>query len=257
MTGEDRLRQLMRDPGWSLPAWPDAQVRVRRAARRQRLTAAGVAAAAAAVIATAALVPVALLSTSSAPVATGDQQGSAHATTHPQPPGSPVIPPESSGPPVIPPVGSAGFPATIYPAAAQPRAVTGVLTLCPDPAGVEVPGPATPAAARIVLNRLGRGFTSDLHLSDRSAWPLLASSWQPDGIRLFARSARTSVRYSGPLHSSPGVPADIRQAVVAGCGWRVARATWVIVYGPARKPALDGDILFLTRRGHMLFYSAE
>ena len=247
MTGEDRLRQMMRDPRWSLPAWPDAHARVRRAARRQRLALASAGAVAAVVIAAAALVPVSLLGSASTPVAKGPPPVVGHVTR----------PAKVHRSHVIPPVGSAGFPARIYPAATKPSAVTGALTLCPDPAGVQAPGPATPAAARIVLNRLGRGFTSDLHLSDRSAWPLLTSSWQPGGIRLFARSARTSVRYSGPLQSSHRVPAGIRHAVVAGCGKRVARATWVIAYGPARRPALDTDILFLTRRGHMLFYSAE
>jgi hypothetical protein len=40
---ENRLRELFRDPRWSLPSWPDADARVRNAARRQRLRAAGVA----------------------------------------------------------------------------------------------------------------------------------------------------------------------------------------------------------------------
>jgi hypothetical protein len=38
---EGQLRELLRDPGWSLRPWPDAEARVRRAARRQRLRAAG------------------------------------------------------------------------------------------------------------------------------------------------------------------------------------------------------------------------
>ena len=52
---EDRLRELLRDPRWSLPAWRDPEQRVRRAARRQRLRVTGMAAgvAAAAVIAVA------------------------------------------------------------------------------------------------------------------------------------------------------------------------------------------------------------
>jgi len=31
----------------------------------------------------------------------------------------------------------------------------------------------------------------------------------------------------------------------------------VIVYDPAGKPALDAAILFVTRREHLLFYSAD
>jgi hypothetical protein len=35
-----RLRELFRDPRWELPPWPDAEARVRGAARRQRIRAA-------------------------------------------------------------------------------------------------------------------------------------------------------------------------------------------------------------------------
>jgi hypothetical protein len=245
MTGEDRLRQLMRDPGWSLTTWPDAQARVRRAARRQRLILSS-AAAAALVIAAAVLVPVALDGTASPPVAIDHEPR----TAHPTPRSSP------SRPPTIPPVGSAAFPARIYPPAVKPRYATGALSLCPDPAGLEAPGPATPAAARRVLHQLGRGFRKDLRVSDRAVWPLLASSWQRGGIRLVTRSEQKSVRYSGPLQSTPGVPAALKHAIVSGCGRRVALATWVIVSGPAGNRALEADIFFVTRRGHMLFYRA-
>ena len=40
---ESRLRELFRDPRWSLLPWPDADARVRRTARRQRIRAAVVA----------------------------------------------------------------------------------------------------------------------------------------------------------------------------------------------------------------------
>ena len=55
---ENRLRELLHDPRWSLPSWPDAEARVRNAARRQRLRAARVTAVAgiAAVAAIAAIV---------------------------------------------------------------------------------------------------------------------------------------------------------------------------------------------------------
>lgn len=38
------LRKILRDPRWSLPSWPDAERRIRRRARRQRLSATGAAA---------------------------------------------------------------------------------------------------------------------------------------------------------------------------------------------------------------------
>jgi hypothetical protein len=40
---ENGLRELLRDPRWELPPWPDADARIRHAARRQRRRAGGVA----------------------------------------------------------------------------------------------------------------------------------------------------------------------------------------------------------------------
>ncbi|HEY2265094.1 MAG TPA: PASTA domain-containing protein [Streptosporangiaceae bacterium] len=57
---EGRLRELLLDPGWSLPPWPDAQARIRRAARRQRVRTAGLAACTGAIAAAAVAVPLAL-----------------------------------------------------------------------------------------------------------------------------------------------------------------------------------------------------
>ena len=47
---EDRLRELFRDPRWSLSAWRDPERRIRRAARRQRLRLTGMAAGVAAAV---------------------------------------------------------------------------------------------------------------------------------------------------------------------------------------------------------------
>jgi hypothetical protein len=57
---ENRLRELFRDPRWSLPSWPDAEARVRNAARRQRLRATGVAAGVGIAAITAIVVPLTL-----------------------------------------------------------------------------------------------------------------------------------------------------------------------------------------------------
>jgi hypothetical protein len=59
-TAENKLRELLHDPGWALPAWPDAQARVRRAARRQRARAVGLGACTAAIAAAAIAVPLSL-----------------------------------------------------------------------------------------------------------------------------------------------------------------------------------------------------
>jgi hypothetical protein len=57
---EGRLRELLRDPGWSLTPPPDAQAWIRRSARRQRVVLTGLAACTGAAAATAVAVPLAL-----------------------------------------------------------------------------------------------------------------------------------------------------------------------------------------------------
>jgi hypothetical protein len=57
---ENRLRELLRDPRWSLPSWPDAETRIRKAARRQRLRVTGVAAGAGIAAITAIAIPLTL-----------------------------------------------------------------------------------------------------------------------------------------------------------------------------------------------------
>ena len=238
MTDEDRLRELMHDPGWSLPPWRNAERRIRRTARRQRAVTAGAGAAVAVVVAGVVLTAIPLVRPGSAPAAISTPpRGTQPAAMKPRPS------PSRQQPRLTPPVGSTGFPAAIYPAAVRARHQATALPLCPAPAGLEPPGPATPAAAAAVLQDLSGSFHADLRASDRSAWPFLASRWQDGGIGLFARAARVAPRYSGPL--PPGT--DLTRAVLLACGSQVATATWEIITRGSR-------ILFVTRRGHLLFY---
>jgi hypothetical protein len=256
VTDEEKLRELMRDPRWSLAPWPDAQSRVRRAARKQRRAVACTAAAVAILITAAAAVTLSVvLSGSPAQVAAnrptppGASSRSSAADTSPSP--TPVRP---TGLPSTPPVGSADFPVSIYPAPKRPSLTTRALALCPDPAGLEDPGPLTAAAARTVLGVLSRGPAGDLRVSDRSAWPLLMGSGTLADHTLLT-IARTRVRFAGPLQSGRGMPAHLRHAIAAGCGNRVARSTWVLSFRQARGHAPHAMMLFVTRRGHMLFYA--
>jgi len=255
MNDEDRLRELLRDPRWSLAPWPDADSRVRRAARRQRRAAAGAMVVAVVIAAAAASALPIVLRGSPARVSEGQTSIGAGRTSHPEPSRSSPSPTlvHPTGLPGTPQVGSSAFPISIYPAPEKPRMATGALALCPAPAGLEDPGPYTAAAARTVLRLLSLGLARGLRVSDRSAWPFLASNWKLGGSTLVT-FARTPVRFAGPLQGVSGVSAGLRRAVTAGCGARVARATWVVSVRPARRPAHQADMLFVTRRGHMLFY---
>jgi hypothetical protein len=78
---ENRLREVLRDPRWALPTWPDPQDRVRRLARRQRVTTASLATAASAVVAAVIVVPLAVL---------GGGQGTSVPTIRPAAPAAPA-----------------------------------------------------------------------------------------------------------------------------------------------------------------------
>jgi hypothetical protein len=270
MLTEDRLRELLRDPGWSLPAWPDAQARVRRAARRQRMGLARLGAAATAVVTTAAVVPIMLLSR-------GPGTEFSFATNAAS----------VAGPLALPAVGVAAFTASIYPPAVRARVTTSWLPLCPSATGLQAQdrNGAMAVASQAVLRQLAvppvstvtvvqqregvagpqasrsqqQAFTSDLRLSDRALWPRLASTWgSGSSINEMARAARTlPVLYSGPLRAyRPAGGPNLAEVVAAGCGSRIVRDTWVVISGHPASPASAAETLFLQRRGRVLLYSA-
>jgi hypothetical protein len=161
-------------------------------------------------------------------------------------------------PRALPAVGAPGFPASIYPAPLR-HPVVNSLGYCPAPAGLEPFTPASAPTALSVTRKLGRSFTGDLRLTDRTFWPVIARGWQPGGTRVFPSIRPQPTLYSGPLesyHQSEGPP-DFTKLIAAGCGTRLARSTWMIVQGPRRNPAIQGEFLFLNRHGHVLLYYAQ
>jgi hypothetical protein len=161
---------------------------------------------------------------------------------------------------VLPAVGAPGFPASIYPPPASHKALN-LVGLCPNPVGLQPPGPGIRAAAVRVVNSLGRNFRSDLGLSDRSFWPEIEGGWQPGSTPIFSPAGHGSipVLFSGLLlayHQAFGPP-DMSHTILAGCGRRTARDTWMIVTGQVNEPALQGEFLLLTRRGHVLVWNAQ
>jgi hypothetical protein len=269
MLTEDRLRELLRDPGWSLPAWPDAQARVRRAARRQRMGLARLGAAVTAVVTTAAVVPI-MLNVSPGTDFSFTMNGAS-----------------AAGPLALPAVGVAAFTASIYPPAVRARATTSWLPLCPSATGLQAQRQdgAMAVASQAVLRQLAvppvstvtvaqqregvagpltarsqqQTFVSDLRLSDRALWPRLASTWgSGSGISEMAQAARMlSVLYSGPLrayHPAGGRP-SLADTVAADCGSRILRDTWVVISGDPASPA-SAETFFLKRSGRVLLYSA-
>jgi hypothetical protein len=236
MTHESRLSDLLHDSRWSLPGWPQDQAlaRIRRAARRQRIVAATLSAGATIVAAGIVAVPFTLPGAASRTVPT------------PRPVQSLAVPA----------IGSPGFPASIYPAAVGPTAASRGNLACPGPSGLQAPGPGTPGAALALVRGFGRGFAHELRVTDRAAWPLLTASRRAATVRTL-RLTPALLSYSGPLRAGVGELAAVRSAIAADCGRLVMRYTWVIVSGPARQPSPDAELLFLTRRGHVLLYDIQ
>ena len=105
----------------------------------------------------------------------------------------------------LPPVGAPGFPARVYPPPRNDK-VLNLVGECPNPSGLQPPGPGMSAAALAAVDSLGRSFRSDLHLSDRVYWQQVLTDWReglPGGSGKVSAKARRSVRllYSGPLDS--------------------------------------------------------
>jgi hypothetical protein len=231
---EDRLRELLRDPGWSLPAWPDAQARVRTVARRQRIR---LAAAAIGTTAAVAVIFASVTGFSSAPAVGPGQPGKTLAAF------------------TLPAVGARGFPAGIYPLA-ESAVVTGLVSHCPDPAGLAPAGSAVRARTIAVVDDLGQSFRSDLRLSDRAYWPQAQAGWRAGTA---GASGARQVLYSGPLetrHPESGTP-DLGRSVRTACGNRIARDSWLIVTGQADEPGQRSEFLLLDRRGHVLLWNAQ
>jgi hypothetical protein len=247
---ESRLRELLHDPGWSLPPWPDAEARVRRTARRQRIRAATAGAAVAGIVAAV----VATVTGFQSPGALGPYGGQGTTVALPGP-------------------GAAGFPLSIYPPA-LPGLTGGRFTRCPDPDGLTAATPAAGARATAVVASLdATRFSTDLRSSDRAYWP----QEQADRRAAAAPGQHDArVVYSGPLTSAGRSAADrsaadrsaaaaggaaasaavLSRAIVSSCGSRTARDTWLVITAAPERPGGQSEFLLVDRRGHMLVWDS-
>lgn len=223
---ERRLRELLADPEWALPTWPDAASRVRAAARRKRRRSAR---AAASVTAVSAVVILGVLSAL-------------------RPSGPAAVRAAYS----LPAANAAGFPVSIYPRdALAPMLRHG--SRCPDPTGVQKPPASIQAQTTAIISHLGTSFSSDLRSSDPSNWPQVQASW-----RSGTAEAKTAapVLYSGLLSSRPAA-GSLARAVRINCGNQIAADTWLIVTGRRDDPAQQSEYLLLDRGARVLVWHAE
>lgn len=246
---EDRLRQLLRDDGWSLPVRPGAEARVRRTARRQRLHTASASAVACALAAAAVVLPLRLIGAPApgTPADAGDRPAASHSAGV-----SPTATPTSY---TAPPVGAPGFPADIYPPP-KARPAAGLLGHCPGGTGVQPFGKAAGQQAVGVLKNLGHTLGGDLRLTDRTFWPIVLKERQVNALGGVSPGPGAPILYQGPLvdYSSLRGPPDLDGLIAQQCGAWLSLSTWLIVTGPADSPALQSEMLFINRHGHVLLY---
>jgi hypothetical protein len=214
---EERLRELLRDSSWSLPAWPNAEARVRRAARRQRIRTAMASAAVAGIVA-------AVVATLTGFQAPGE---------------SPAVPTVA-----LPAPGARGFPVSIYPPALRGH---GGFSHCPEPDGL---APATGTRARAVVASLdAASITTDLRLTDRAYWQQADHGLLPRGGRVLYSAPLTSAGADAQI-------AALSRAVRVSCGDRIARDTWLVITAAPGRPGGQSEYLLLDRRGHVLVWNA-
>jgi len=153
----------------------------------------------------------------------------------------------------LPRVGAPGFPASIYPPPSSKTVNT--IGRCPSTSGLGLPGTGTRAVAIAIARSFEhKSFIDDLRVSDRAMWPQVLLDWRkgyaPQPV------AKVPVMYAGPL-ASPW-PATLAAPDLVGLVWRcsatLVAASYAVVFGYLQQPAMQGEFLFLDRRGRVLLF---
>jgi hypothetical protein len=153
----------------------------------------------------------------------------------------------------LPGVGAPGFPVSIYPPASSKTVNT--VGRCPSTSGLRPPGDGTRAVAvAIAVGFERKSFMDDLRASDRAMWPQVLSDWQ-NGYAPQPTS-KVPVLYAGPLAArwptTLGVPDLV--GLVRRCSSALAASSYAVVFGYPQRPGLQGELVFLDRRGRLLLY---
>ena len=151
-------------------------------------------------------------------------------------------------------VSHVSYPSTIYPQPVPAAGAGGVVQACPNPEGLEAPGPHSRAQAIEILVHLGGlSLTYDLQHTDQTLWQEQRSVWSS---RHFMRVGRPGILYGGPLLATLpqfGVP-NPASWIQAACGAPTVRASYLLVTEAGSNPALQVASLFVQRTGQLLLY---
>ena len=159
----------------------------------------------------------------------------------------------------LPAVGTAGFPAQVFPKAGPGGG--GSIPGCPSTEGLRSFSGTAPARAAVIwATVLSQTFSYDLHHTDRAWWSTIRSDWRDARQRGEANPRGAfvgpdAILYTGSLQATPqfGVPRQYR-FLRHWCGAALADQSYAIVSGPRNGPALQGVAVFLNRRNHVLLY---
>jgi hypothetical protein len=146
----------------------------------------------------------------------------------------------------LPSLGSAGFPASIYPAAPAARGTD--LQSCPNGEGLEPFDANAIAAARASarkFNAYTSSFYGDLQSSDPSWWKSVFAEWVGYG---YDRDNHTV------LSVQPAGRDTFAAAVTHACGENLLQQSLVVDVGPSAYSFQVSHLYFLNRRGHPLIY---
>jgi len=148
---------------------------------------------------------------------------------------------------------SVSFPASIYPASVRGR--PGAVARCPAPTHLRPADRLRPRQAISLVRHLHTiSLADDLQNADRAYWPSLRSGWRHQRTPVDAYDGRILLAGKLARLQGFGVPSTLKGWVRTSCGHAVARASFVVVTGPRRSPALQVASVMVNRAGHPLVY---
>lgn len=158
--------------------------------------------------------------------------------------------------PSLPEPGSAGYPVSVYPPdiIIQDNAVPFVGD-CPNPAGLQLPGPSARSTATAIVSKFGsEGLTEDLRATDPALWSQVLNNWQ-NGNQNAAENP-VPVLFAGLLSQAhlTNLLQDVDVWLQSSCGASTAAQSYLLVAGTPSAPALQEAYVFIQRAGHLLLY---
>lgn len=154
----------------------------------------------------------------------------------------------------LPALGAPGFSTAIYPASVHGKRA---VRRCPNPNGLQIPGPQTRNAAITIAERFQTGSRNrELHAADRAIWPEIYTDSQAHKFGTAGATHHFPVLSAGRLlgHYTGGGAPNPAGWIQHDCPPKVATRSFEVAIGPRNGPALDAVFVFVQRAGRTLLY---